>query len=196
MAKHQDLPLEIVTHEDLEINEHLEDYVEKKIRRLVRPLENILSIRVDLTYNPATRNADSRARAQITIRGKRLILRTEEYGDDVFTALDKAVDAMERRVERIKGRRYGKRPVKHAEIAAELMEQTLQDEIREEEARPRIVRRKRFLLTPMDEEEAIEQMELLGHDRFFIFLNARTNQINVLYKRRDGSYGLIEPELG
>ncbi len=189
------LPLEIHTHEALSLTEHLREYVEKKIQRLVRPLENVVSIRVDLRYNPSARNVGDRARAQITIRGKRLILRTEEYGDDIFTALDKAVDAMERRIERVKGRRYGRRPVKHAEITAELMAQAVEAEA-EEEARPRIVRRKRFLLTPMDEEEAIEQMELLGHDRFFIFFNARTNQINVLYKRRDGSYGLIEPELG
>jgi putative sigma-54 modulation protein len=61
---------------------------------------------------------------------------------------------------------------------------------------PEIVRRKHFILTPMDEREAIEQMELLGHENFFVFLNAETGQINVLYKRRDGKFGVIEPELG
>ncbi len=186
-----DFPLEIVTHEDVQMNERLRDYVERKIDRLVRSLSNIASVRVDLTFNPAARSQDDRARAQITIRGKRLILRAEEYGDDVFTALDRAADVMERRIERVKGRR-ARRPVKHAEIAAELMENQLREAAEEP---PRIVRRKRFALVPMDEEEAVEQMELLGHDTFFVFYNARTNQINVLYKRRDGTYGLIEPEL-
>jgi putative sigma-54 modulation protein len=64
-----------------------------------------------------------------------------------------------------------------------------------EEAFPEIVKRKRFPITPMDENEAIEQMSLLGHDNFFIFYNFETSSINVLYRRRDGSYGLIEPEL-
>jgi putative sigma-54 modulation protein len=59
-----------------------------------------------------------------------------------------------------------------------------------------IVRRKRFLLAPMDEMEAIEQMSLLGHENFFVFYNANTHTINVLYRRRDGMYGLIEPEIG
>ena len=66
----------------------------------------------------------------------------------------------------------------------------------EEEEIPVIARRKVFTLTPMDELEAVEQMKLLGHDNFFVFYNANTNQINVLYRRRDGQYGLIEPKIG
>jgi putative sigma-54 modulation protein len=62
--------------------------------------------------------------------------------------------------------------------------------------RPAIARRKQFVLTPMDEAEALEQMSLLGHEDFFVFYNARTNAVNVLYRRRDGTYGLIETEIG
>jgi putative sigma-54 modulation protein len=62
-------------------------------------------------------------------------------------------------------------------------------------AKPIIVRRKRFLVEPMDEDEAVDQMGLLGHEEFFVFLNAATKRINVLYRRRDGSYGLLEPEV-
>jgi putative sigma-54 modulation protein len=61
---------------------------------------------------------------------------------------------------------------------------------------PMIARRKRFILHPMDELEAIEQMILLGHDNFFVFYNVNTQSINILYRRRDGTYGLIEPEVG
>ena len=64
-----------------------------------------------------------------------------------------------------------------------------------EDVEAKIVRRKQFLLHPMDEQEAIEQMSLLGHEDFFVFYNVKTNGVNVLYKRRDGSYGLIEPEI-
>jgi putative sigma-54 modulation protein len=63
-----------------------------------------------------------------------------------------------------------------------------------EEEAPRIVRVKRFMLTPMDEEEAVEQMELLGHD-FFVFYNSRTHEVNVVYRRHDGNYGLLQPQL-
>jgi putative sigma-54 modulation protein len=72
------------------------------------------------------------------------------------------------------------------------------EEVEEEssELGPAIVRRKRFVLHPMDEMEALEQMQLLGHENFFVFYNANTHAINVLYRRRDGNYGLIEPEVG
>ena len=66
----------------------------------------------------------------------------------------------------------------------------------EGELGPVIMRRKRFLLAPMDEMEALEQMSLLGHENFFIFYNANSSAVNVLYRRRDGTYGLIEPEIG
>jgi putative sigma-54 modulation protein len=64
-----------------------------------------------------------------------------------------------------------------------------------EESEMRIVRRKRFTVAPMDEQEAMDQMSLLGHEDFFVFFNVNTNGINILYKRRDGTYGLIEPEI-
>ena len=74
----------------------------------------------------------------------------------------------------------------------------IEEEAEEEsgELGPAIVRRKRFLLVPMSEMEALEQMSLLGHENFFIFFNANTDAVNVLYRRRDGTYGLIEPEIG
>ena len=70
------------------------------------------------------------------------------------------------------------------------------EEVEEEEATPLIVRRKTFTLTPMDEQEALEQLQLLGHEDFFVFYNAETSKINVLYRRRDGTYGLIDPVVG
>ncbi len=194
-----EIPVEVFFRDDLKksegslLTERLRDYADKKIQRLLRYFPQAQSIRVDLGYDESARNALERATAQITLRAKRLILRSEERADDIFAALDAAVDKMQRRIERVKGRRFRRGPGREAvaEMAAALEEA----EAEEAEA-PRIVRRKRFELVPMDEAEAIEQMELLGHDCFFIFFNARTSQINVLYKRRDGTYGVIEPELG
>ncbi len=175
---------------NLDLTDRLREYVEKKVPKLTRYIQGIDSTRVDLTHAKSARNAQDRYVAQITVRGNRFILRAEERADDIMTALDAALANMQRRIARFKGRRYRGRgdgtPVSQA-FAPEVQE--------EEPTEPVIVRRKRFLLTPMSEEEAIEQMELLGHN-FFVFFNASTGQVNVLYQRHDGTYGLIEPEIG
>jgi putative sigma-54 modulation protein len=103
----------------------------------------------------------------------------------MFASIDAIVDKMYRQIVRYKGKRYGR--------GRGPGEMPPVEEFEEEEP-PRIVRTKRFQVAPMDEEEAIEQMELLGHD-FFIFFNVDANGINVIYRRKDGNYGLLEPEL-
>ena len=134
--------------------------------------------------------------AQLTVRGKGFILRSEERADDIYAALDTALDKIQRRIERYKGKHHRGRG--DGKSASEVAVVTLPVEAEEEvvEEGPIIARRKRFVLIPMDEQEALEQMSLLGHENFFVFFNAKTNAINVLYRRRDGTYGLIEPELG
>ncbi len=176
---------------NLELTERIETYVNKKAAKLDRFLRGIEETRVDLAYAKSARNAADRQVAQITVRGKGFLLRAEERADDIFAAFDAAMDKIQRRIERFKGKRYRSR----GEGRAAEAQTALAEEFAEEEETP-IVRRKRFTLTPMNEAEAIEQMQLLGHDNFFIFYNAETNAINVLYRRRDGTYGLIEPELG
>jgi putative sigma-54 modulation protein len=104
------------------------------------------------------------------------------------------MDRMQRRIERYKGKHYRGRG--DGKSAAEVAEAATEPEEESAELGPVIVRRKRFLLTPMDEYEAVEHMSLLGHENFFIFFNAKTNSVNVLYRRRDGNYGLIEPQVG
>lgn len=178
---------------NMDVTERIDDYVHKKVGKLDRYLPDIDEARVDLAYSKSARSANDRHVAQITVRGKGFILRAEERADDIFAALDTASEKMQRRIERYKGKRQrGRGDGRSAAEVAPLM-------IEEEETGelpPAIVRRKRFMLVPMTEEEAIEQMELLGHENFFVFYNANTNMINVLYQRRDGMFGLIEPELG
>lgn len=175
---------------NIEITERIDEYVTKKVSKLDRYLNSIEDARVDLAYVKSARSAADRQVAQITIRGKGYILRAEERSDDIFTAFDSSLSKMQRRIERYKGKRYRGRG-----DGRSLIDILPEEVLEEEESGPVIVRRKRFLLTPMDEIEAIEQMELLGHETFFIFFNANTNNVNVLYKRRDGDYGLIEPEI-
>lgn len=178
---------------NMEITERIETYVDKKASKLDRYLSNIDQARVDLAYAKSARNAADRYVAQITITGKGYILRAEERADDIFTAFDAALSKMQRRIERYKGKRQRGRGDGRSAAEVAFPPDTLPET--EEDEAPVIARRKKFFITPMDEMEAIEQMNLLGHEEFFVFFNANTNAINVLYKRRDGSYGLIEPEL-
>ena len=178
---------------NLEVTDRINDYVTKKISRLDRFLPGIDEARVDLAYVKSARSASDRQVAQITVRGKGYILRSEERADDIFTAIDAALDKMQRRIERYKGKHYRGRG--DGKSAAEVVPEPVMEEEESGELGPVIARRKRFHLSPMDEFEAIEQMILLGHENFFIFYNAKSNTVNVLYRRRDGTYGLIEPEI-
>lgn len=180
---------------NLQVTERIQTYVMKKVSKLDRFLSDIDEARVDLGFTKSARNAADRHVAQITLRGRGFILRSEERADDLFTAIDAAVDKMERQIERYKGKRNqhrgdGKSLGEAVAAATETPESSTEQLV------PAIVRRKRFTLVPMDEAEAIEQMSLLGHEDFFVFYNVNTNAINILYTRRDGTYGLIEPEVG
>jgi putative sigma-54 modulation protein len=182
----------IIQGKNVEITDRLREYVEKKMGRLDRYLPTIDEARVELSTARA-RSAGDRQVAQLTVRSKGSILRAEEKTSDIFTSIDAVLDKMYRQIARYKGKRHGRG---RAAMQGEALPIELEEFEEEEEAGPqRIVRTKRFHLVPMDEEEAIEQMELLGHD-FFVFFNASYGEINVLYRRRDGDYGLIQPEVG
>ena len=128
----------------------------------------------------------------VTIRGRGFILRAEERADNIFAAIDATVDKMTRQIERFKGKHWRRREDGQAKEQIGANEAVdIEDTVD-----PVIVRRKSFILTPMDELEALEQLMLLGHEDFFVFYNATTEKINVLYRRRDGSYGLIDPIIG
>lgn len=178
---------------NMDATDRIQDYVNKKVGKLDRYLPNIEEARVDLSYVKSARNSTDRQVAQITVRGKGFILRSEERADDIFAAMDTALEKMQRQIERFKGKRHKGRG--DGKSAAEVVEPPAVEE-ESSEVLPVIVRRKTFQLHPMNELEAIEQMQLLGHDNFFVFFNMDTNAINVLYRRRDDSYGLIEPLYG
>lgn len=178
---------------NLEVSKRIQEYVEKKVSKLDKFLNSIDDTRVDLSFDKNARSSSDRNIAQITIRGRKFILRTEERADDIFTAIDASVDKMQRQIERFKGKRERVRGEKFS--ASEISTQEQELEFLEEEE-PIIARRKQFTLIPMNALEAIEQMKLLGHENFFVFYNADTSSINVLYTRRDGTYGLIEPKIG
>jgi len=177
---------------NMEVTDRINDYIEKKASKLDKFLPAIEETRVELSYEKSARSAADRHIAQITVRGKNLLLRSEERADDIFAAFDSAVDKMQRQIDRYKGKRYRGRG--DGRSAADVVPLPEVEEETEEEVL--VVRRKKFALVPMNEAEAMEQMKLLGHDNFFIFFDADANRIKVLYRRRNGTYGLIEPEVG
>jgi putative sigma-54 modulation protein len=177
---------------NMDLTDAIKEYVTNKEERLDRHLPQIEDVRVELTYLKSARNALDRFNAEITVRGKNLLLRAEERAGDLHSAFDTALDKMDRQVERYKGKHYRGRG--DGRSAAEAAEQVLDDETGE--LTPLVAKRKKFTMIPMNEDEAVIQMRELGHENFFVFYNAETSKINILYRRRNGSYGLIEPEIG
>ena len=182
---------------NMDVTDQIQDYVTKKVSKLDRYLSGIDEARVDLSYIKSARSSSDRQVAQITIRGHGFILRSEESADDIFAALDTAIDKIQRQIERFKGKRFRGRgngvSLGMASPEASMKESDL--ELLEAD-RPVIARRKKFILVPMDEQEAIEQMNMLGHQNFFVYFDVDKDAVGVLYARHDGSYGLIETEVG
>ncbi|MHB9032461.1 MAG: ribosome hibernation-promoting factor, HPF/YfiA family [Anaerolineae bacterium] len=170
----------------IEVNDQLRNQIEKKVGKLDRFLPSIDEARVELGVQQ-TKSAGDRQIVQLTLRTNGTILRAEERASDLYTSLDTVIERMTRQIERFKGRHYRSqaRSVPEAEEVEEQQAEVDQD---------LIVRRKSFQTRPMSVEEAIEQMELLGHD-FFVFYDINTKAFSVVYKRRDSGYGLLLPEL-
>lgn len=189
------MELTINSH-NMEVTTRLQNYVEKKTSRLDRYMPNLLEIRVDLTEESHARNAEEREVAQITVRDKRgTILRAEERSSDMFAAIDAVVDKLYRQISRYRGKQ--RRKWRNAGNTEELIlgePLPYEEEVEEEEDGAKVVRFKRFSMRPMGLEEAIDQLELLGHD-FYVFFNIDEGAVNVLYRRRDNNYGLLQPEL-
>jgi len=182
----------IINNRNIELTSRLQSYVEKKTGRLDRYMPNLVGVRVDLS-SEKTRSSVERQVAQITVRDNRgTILRAEERHSDIFAAVDAVVDKLYRQIQRYRGKQ--KRRWRGNQTDDFVGEPLPFEEEDDEDIDGAIVRVKRFAMRPMSPDEAIDQIELLGHD-FFIFFNTEDNAINVLYKRHDQNYGLLQPEL-
>jgi len=182
------MKLQIITKNNVEVSETIQAYVEKKVGKLGRYLPTIDEGKVEISRE-GTKLPEQRFTVQVTLDSRGVLIRAQEKSKDIRTAIDKVVDVLSKRVERYKGKLYDKgRGVSFARQGAAV-------EAEEIEAPKRVVKTKRFLVKPMPVDEAIGQMELLGHD-FFLFVDADTDRLSLLYRRDDGNYGLIEPEQG
>ncbi|WP_160725289.1 ribosome hibernation-promoting factor, HPF/YfiA family [Bacillus sp. USDA818B3_A] len=170
--------------ENIEVTSAIREYVEKKVSKLERHLfkKQEASVYVNLRVN-----SDKTSKAEVTISQPHLVLRAEETHMDMYAAIDLIVDKLERQIRKNKtkvNRKFRERAGDAAIFTTDIEEDEIEDQLD-------IVRMKHFDLKPMDREEAILQMDLIGHS-FYVFTDADTNQTNVVYKRRDGRYGLIE----
>ena len=180
----------IVRGKNVEVPDRVRDYAERKLRRLERMLDDRSDAIVELS-NEQHRSASDAHIAEVTLVIDGQTLRGHAAGASYQAALDDVVDKVERRaVDYREKPRLRARPIEERQLLRRIADGT-PGPARER----RIVKTKRFAIEPMFEEDAISQMEELGH-RFFIFVSAETEQVAIVYQRDDGDYGVIEPVIG
>jgi putative sigma-54 modulation protein len=171
---------------NLEVSDAIRSYAEQKLSKLERQLEDPrVELELAVERNPSI-SANHVAEATIWTKGP--VLRAREASSDMHASIDQLVEKLERQVTRY--RRQGRsRRRKAARANGPVLESM---PVVADEAEPMIVKSKHFPVTPLSPEDAVLQLELIGHD-FFVFRNADSSEVNVVYRRRDGQYGLIEP---
>lgn len=175
--------MEIMIRGDkIKVTDAMKSYIEEKIGKLDKYLEN----KADVHANVVVKVKNHIQIVEITIPLKSFILRSEEHQEDFYAAVDKAVDILERQIRKNKTRLMSKQ-VKTKDFLLEYIEEI------DEEEQEDIIKRKKVEVKPMNEEEAILQMELLGH-QFYMYKDSETNKPAVVYKRKDNGYGIIESE--
>ncbi|MDO5039495.1 ribosome-associated translation inhibitor RaiA [Clostridium sp.] len=169
-----------VVTKNIELTPALKDMVEKKVSKLDKYFESDVNAKATLSVQK------NRHRIEVAIPFNGILLRAEEMTEDMYKSIDKVEEKLERQIrkQRTKLARKHNNSLKFSELAADAQE---------DEHQGKVVKTKKFAVKPMDVEEAILQMELIGHN-FFVYKDAETNEISVLYKRKDGDYGLLEPD--
>jgi len=183
----------IVKGRNIDVTNALRKYTLDKISKVVKYFDQILKVEVEFTVekNPSISESET---VEVTVFTKGPVIRAKESSADMYASVDVVIEKLERQVKRYKGKlqmRVPRNPELKREnfMAGEITEES---EEHENTKKPRIVKIKQFAIKPMSPEEATLQMELLGHD-FYVFTNAETDEINVVYRRKDNNYGLIEP---
>ena len=176
---------------NVELTPAVQNYVQKKIGKLARYLPNITEAKIEI-HEENTKSPQDRFTAQVTLNSKGILLRGEERGERVRVAIDAVAEVLARQIERYKGKLHDKGRGVSLARQVDVSERTDAGEASED--LPSVVRVKRFAVKPMSMAEAVEQMELLDHS-FFLFVNSDNGRLNLLYRRNDGNYGLIEPEM-
>ncbi|MBO5488070.1 MAG: ribosome-associated translation inhibitor RaiA [Eubacterium sp.] len=171
----------VISGRNIDITEGLRSAVEEKIGKLERYFNESTEVHITLSTEK------ERQKIEVTIPMKGSIIRAEQTSTDMYVAIDLVEEVIERQL-----RKYKNKLIDKEQAAAQLSKDFMEEDIYDDEE-IQIIRSKKFAMKPMDPEEACVQMELLGHN-FFVFRNADTEEVNVVYKRKGNTYGLIEPE--
>lgn len=172
----------IISGKNIEVTEGLRSAVENKLQRLDKFFASDTEVIITLSVER------DRQKIEVTIPMKGQVIRAEQDSADMYVSIDLVVDIIERQI-----RRYKTKLMNQKLNGAEFKKEFFEEDEDDQDEQIKIVRSKKFAIKPMDVEEACVQMELLGHT-FFVFRNADTFEVNVVYKRKNGTYGLIEPE--
>lgn len=172
----------IIIGKNIDVTEGLKTAVQDKIGKLEKYFTEETEVHVTLSVEK------DRQKIEVTIPVKGSIIRAEEVSNDMYVSVDLVEEIIERQL-----RKYKNKIIESKQAAAEFNRNYVEEDY-EDEPEIKIVRSKKFGIKPMDPEEACIQMELLGHN-FYVFSNAQTDEVNVVYRRKNGTYGLIEPEL-
>ena len=170
-----------VRGKNLDITPALKDYVEKRVKKVTKYFDKTGDISVIL------RVEKGRHQVEVTVPVDGILLRGEESTPDMYASIDQVMDKLEKQIEKHKTKL--EKRFRGGGFRADVASSVVMPDVEEET----LVRSKRFAVKPMDSEEAILQMNLLNHD-FFMFLNIESEQVNLVYRRKDGHYGLLEPE--
>jgi putative sigma-54 modulation protein len=171
---------------NMEITPETQSYVERKLAKLDKHRSGIIDVKVEISRE-STKSPQSQYLVRVSVQTGvgGTLLHGEERAESVFPAVDKVVDVLTRQLERRKGKLYDRKRG-NALVRGKYTEPA-------PPAAAKVVKRKRFVIEPVSLEEAIDRMETLGHD-FFLFVDAAAGEPRLLYRRKDGAYGLIEPE--
>lgn len=175
----------IVTGTNLDVTPALRSHAEQRASKIAKYFSETSQTLVEVVLSVVREQQI----AEVTVKSAGLIIRAESRTSDMYASIDASMDRVVKQIRRNKAR-LQRRAQSAPKLAGILINQI---DNGEDEAAPQLVRTKRFAMKPMDVEEAVLQMDLLGHD-FFVFRDATTEEVNVVYRRRDGNYGLIEPQ--
>ena len=171
-----------ITGRNIELTAGIKEAVEEKLSKLEKYFKPDTDVNVTLSVEK------ERQKIEVTIPVKGNIIRSEQVSDDMYVSIDLVEEVIERQL-----RKYKNKLIDKHQEGGSFQSEFMAEEAEVDDGEIKIVRTKRFGMKPMFPEDACVQMELLGHN-FFVFSNAETDEVNVVYKRKDGTYGLIEPE--
>ena len=187
----------VIQGKNIEITDAIREYVHQKIEKAVNHFQNLtneVDVHLSVARNP---RINPKQTAEVTIYANGTVIRSEESSEDLYASIDLVADKIARRLRKYKEKRQDKiqAPVKTAEVVGNVpvVSDLISD--RSPQLPNEVVRTKYFAMPPMTLEEALEQLQLVGHD-FYMFRNADTGEINVIYERNHGGYGVIQPRNG